>query len=39
MGQERELREQERCELDYARRTALKKTVLEQEQRELNNGK
>ena len=38
-GRERELVEHELCELDYARRTALKKTVLEQEQRELNNGK
>ncbi len=38
-GQERELVEHEICELDYARRTVLKKTVLEQEQRELNNGK
>ena len=38
-GQERELVEHEICELDYARRTALKKKVLKQEQRELNNGK
>jgi len=38
-GRERELVEHEVCELDYARRTALKKTVLKQEQRELNNGK
>ncbi|MBP7069447.1 MAG: hypothetical protein KBA97_00045 [Methanothrix sp.] len=37
-GLERELAEREICELDYARRTALKKTVLKQEQRKLNNG-
>jgi len=38
-GQERELVEHENCELDYARRMALKKKLLKQEQRELNNGK
>ena len=38
-GQERELVEHENCELDYARRMALKKKLLKQEQRELGNGK
>jgi len=38
-GQERELVEHENFELDYARRMALKKKVLKQEQRELSNGK
>ena len=35
-GKERALIEHEVCELDYVRRTALKKTILKQEQRELN---